>query len=156
MKLGLLSAKIITDGRILAPQQTSINKHYGSQTQTDGCSIFAYSQNKCVHYLHIYISTYLHIYISTLHILYLLIVVLANFNLLSRPFIMLPPGRQLASGRSGRHAMHHANLILIDCAGGFLPSICQFANVCFYINLRLGELLANYEASWGQILAPSQ
>ena len=56
----------------------------------------------------------------------------------------------------GRHAMHHANLILIDCAGGFLPSICQFANVCFYINLRLGELLANYEASWGQILAPSQ
>ena len=104
----------------------------------------------------IYISTYLHIYISILHILYLLIVVLANFNLLSRPFIMLPPGRQLASGRSGRHAMHHANLILIDCAGGFLPSICQFANVCFYINLRLGELLANYEASWGQILAPSQ
>ena len=106
----------------------------------------------------IYISSkyYLHIYISILHILYLLIVVLANFNLLSRPFIMLPPGRQLASGRSGRHAMHHANLILIDCAGGFLPSICQFANVCFYINLRLGELLANYEASWGQILAPSQ
>ena len=101
------------------------------------------------------LSTYLHIYP---HILYLSIVVLANFNLLSRPFIMLPPGQQLASGRGAvaAHAMHHANLILIDCAGGFLPSICQFANVCFYINLRLGELLANYEASWGQILAPSQ
>ena len=50
----------------------------------------------------IYISTYLHIYP---HILYLFIVVLANFNLLSRPFIMLPPGRQLASGRGAVAAM---------------------------------------------------
>ena len=143
-----LSAKIITDRWIFAPHQTSINRHYGSQTQMFNIRLF--TKQMCS------LSTYLHIYISILHILYLLIVVLANFNLLSRPFIMLPPGRQLASGRSGRHAMHHANLILIDCAGGFLPSICQFANVCFYINLRLGELLANYEASWGQILAPSQ
>ena len=156
MKLGLLSVKIITDGWIFAPHQTSINGHYGSQTQMFNIRLFTKQMCSLSTYLHIYISTYLHIYISILHILYLLIVVLANFNLLSRPFIMLPPGRQLASGRSGRHAMHHANLILIDCAGGFLPSICQFANVCFYINLRLGELLANYEASWGQILAPSQ
>ena len=111
-----------------------------------------YSQNKCVHYLHIYISTYLSPHSLFVHC--------CPCQLQSAIAAIYHVATRAAAGQwprcGGRHAMHHANLILIDCAGGFLPSICQFANVCFYINLRLGELLANYEASWGQILAPSQ
>ena len=102
------------------------------------------------------LSTYLH-YISIPHSLF---VHCCPCQLQSAIAAIYHVATRAAAGQwsrcGGRHAMHHANLILIDCAGGFLPSICQFANVCFYINLRLGELLANYEASWGQILAPSQ
>ena len=99
VKLGCLSAKIITEGQL-----------YGSLLMLTKHPLTLYHKLMDVQYslIHktnvftIYISTYLHIYP---HILYLSIVVLANFNLLSRPFIMLPPGRQLASGRGAVAAM---------------------------------------------------